>query len=580
MIPMISRFTAVLFMGVFWTCQAFGQVENFDSLAVPALPEGWFSTITGNDTAPRFITANNFSDTAPNSLFVAGFNSVNRTMIHSPQFFTPKVPTQIIFRHKFAFEHGPTANYDGAQLFYVPDALGSYGSNYEWTVQAGSFSQGGYTGTVDNLHNNQIGGLSAWVGDQSTFTTVTADLPINPATTAAQIGWALFSDNSVSSQGWWIDSVAINPSVNLKVEQSQVGVAYLGSGLTVVTSVTNTSGTVATNVKLHQTVPQDTSIVAAAVSSGALVQGTRILDATFPTILPGATATLNLTVNVPSSVSSATFLEVTSGDSLQRRTFPLRHLAFTPSLQGNLPSQAIISFDFVSPTDDACQTQALGSSPIGKIGFTNRGTCTLEEKIKNLQFAGEVAAIILDDTNDPVAASGSSAGITIPAFLAQSGDRYLLNQVASAGLDVALRSVGGALNFNAAVLGDQFDPNALNNSSSMLVATVTDTRQQDFVASLVQAKSLLKGLKLGTNKRSKRKMAERARTLKALMQNIKATQATIAGLLPAVQITSAINSASKAVLKAARLQSRTFTADKAKALKALEKARKLGASGL
>jgi|GEM_PF-4596652 len=578
LIKLITLITVNMFLAL----PAFSQVENFDLISPPELPDGWFSSASGFGNPPQFVTSNAFSDTSPNSLFSAGYNQVNRTMVHSPQFFMPKVPTQLIFRHRHQLQHGGTVNYDGAQLFFVPNIYRGHGPEYEWTAQFGSFSQGGYNGTVSNSYSNQIGGQQAWVRNQLSFITTVANFPPNQTAQTAQIAWALFSDSSISSQGWWIDSIEISPAADLKVRQSSnQSFGYLGSTVTVITEVANLSSTPATNARMRQTLPQDAVLLSAEASSGSVTGSGKVLNALFPVILPGGVETLSITISVPAQVSKAVFLEIAEGSQILRRTYALRHLPFSaPPFEGTLSATTITAFDFFPPTDDACQGQALGSAGTGKIGITVRGNCSLEQKIKNLQNAGGIAVIIIDDTDDPVAPGGLSAGITIPAFLAQGGDAHLLSQAAARGVQAALTGVSDSLHFTAQVLGDQFDPRPLNNTDSLVLPVRYDDRQEQFAGNILEAQKLLKSLKIGKTGKAKQAVKIKAQELLSLMVSISRESQTISALISEPKILPAVKQAERLVKKAAKLKGHTFAADKRRAAAALRRAYLLAAKEL
>jgi len=93
-------------------------------------------------------------------------------------------------------------------------------------------------------------------------------------------------------------------------------------------------------------------------------------------------------------------------------------------------------------TTDACQAPLINASAIaGKWALVDRGNCNFTVKAKNVQDAGAIGMIIIDNKDDscyPPGMSGDDASVTIPVVsLTRDDGNTLRNQVAS-GLNVTL----------------------------------------------------------------------------------------------------------------------------------------------
>ena len=103
--------------------------------------------------------------------------------------------------------------------------------------------------------------------------------------------------------------------------------------------------------------------------------------------------------------------------------------------------QSVTADVAISPTLDAC-TALPANSLSGKIGIAQRGTCPFAQKVKNLQDAGAIAAIIYNspDTANQnpgeavtnMSTDGTITGITIPSvFLAESKGEQIVSMINS-----------------------------------------------------------------------------------------------------------------------------------------------------
>jgi hypothetical protein len=73
----------------------------------------------------------------------------------------------------------------------------------------GSFVSNGYNRTLSTSYSNPLGGRSAWSGTSTNYVTTIVNLPAAAAGQNIQLRWRCGSDSSVSSNGWFIDTLSI-----------------------------------------------------------------------------------------------------------------------------------------------------------------------------------------------------------------------------------------------------------------------------------------------------------------------------------------------------------------------------------
>nr|WP_164976864.1 M36 family metallopeptidase [Chryseobacterium sp. CH1] len=118
-----------------------------------------------------------------------------------------------------------------------------------------------------------------------------------------------------------------------------------------------------------------------------------------------------------------------------------------------LGGQAVTADLAIANPIAACSGLAAGSLT-GKIGVAQRGTCSFATKVKNMQVAGAIGAIIYDPVNaDPITMGKDDnvTGINIPSIMMGKAEgEYLVNQM------------NGGTTINASL---QFDYNGFKHSS-------------------------------------------------------------------------------------------------------------------
>jgi len=185
--------------------------ENFDSVAPPALPEGWLAT-NALGAPPLWVTSNNGvptppADTSPNAAFIDDPAAVSDKRLDAPSvFFFEGFAPQLAFRQNFNLEASdidPTIGFDGGVL-----ELSNDGGNSFQEVPASAFVEGGYNRTISTDRGSPIAGRQAWSGNSGGFIRTVVNLPA-VQTQPVIVRWRMASDNSGSGEGWRVDTVRI-----------------------------------------------------------------------------------------------------------------------------------------------------------------------------------------------------------------------------------------------------------------------------------------------------------------------------------------------------------------------------------
>ncbi len=125
-------------------------------------------------------------------------------------------------------------------------------------------------------------------------------------------------------------------------------------------------------------------------------------------------------------------MEVLSPPSLAGK-YASREATFTPSLEerGTVEEELVLVDDDDlgtdtgsgnGTTDDGCQAPVNDSELSGKIALVQRGGCTFEEKIRNVEDAGAVAALVFNTAGDPFVMTGTAGSVDIPAVMIGQAD--------------------------------------------------------------------------------------------------------------------------------------------------------------
>ncbi|MEJ2602915.1 MAG: S8 family serine peptidase [Gammaproteobacteria bacterium] len=129
-------------------------------------------------------------------------------------------------------------------------------------------------------------------------------------------------------------------------------------------------------------------------------------------------------------------MEVISPPSLAGK-YASREAAFTPQLEdtGSIEEELVLVDDDSLATDagdangttyDACQPPVNGDDIADRVALLARGGCTFETKLRNVEDAGAVAALVFNNAGAPFVMTGTSGSVDIPAVMIGEADGTLL----------------------------------------------------------------------------------------------------------------------------------------------------------
>jgi hypothetical protein len=179
--------------------------QNFDGVTAPALPAGWTTSAGGAESA--WVTSTTQRDTLPNAAFSPDPSNIGSNALVSPVIPILSSSAKLTFRNNYSLEASstPTVGYDGGVLEIKVGA----GAFQDILAAGGSFAANGYTRTISSGFSNPFAGRQAWSGRSGGFITTAVNLPAAAAGQNVQLRWRCATDNSVSSTGWYIDTISI-----------------------------------------------------------------------------------------------------------------------------------------------------------------------------------------------------------------------------------------------------------------------------------------------------------------------------------------------------------------------------------
>lgn len=235
-----------------------GDEWNFDDVTAPALPTGWTSSVDG--AGAPWATQTTLVDTAPNAAHADQAAAVGNSYLTSPTINVAAGGGKLDFRLAYNLESG----FDGAILEIAVNG----GAFADIVTAGGSFSAGGYNGTISSSWGSPIGGRPAWTGSQPTYITSTVDLPPSAAGQPVVLRWRIANDQSLTAtapHGLWIDTVKLTAGTAPTDPIAQVTPTSLS--FSVAPDATGTSPLTITNIgggTLNFTVAESETTTAAA----------------------------------------------------------------------------------------------------------------------------------------------------------------------------------------------------------------------------------------------------------------------------------------------------------------------------
>ena len=180
--------------------------ENFDSTAVPGLPDGW-AAINLDASPVLWTTTTTFSDTPPLHAFVTVPAVVSDKLLVSPSFAIQTESAQLSFRHLNVLEAGN----DGGVLEISLDK----GAFVDILAAGGTFIENGYNSPISTSSGNPIGGRMAWSGVSGGYRTTRVNLPARAAGSNVRLRWRVASNSSIALPGsvWRVDTITVTELV-------------------------------------------------------------------------------------------------------------------------------------------------------------------------------------------------------------------------------------------------------------------------------------------------------------------------------------------------------------------------------
>lgn len=363
--------------------------QNFDGAAVPALPAGW-SALVNPQGSPVWRTVNTSTQSAPNAAFVNFAATTTLSFLQSPAIPVTSSNARLTFRHSYNSEF----EWDGAILQISLD-----GVNYLDILDSGAgarFIEGGFNYVLKNAavdgNTNLLQNRPAWTGNSGGFITTTVQLPAAAAGKSVRFRWISGADSAftVNNSGWTIDNVALvegyqctpsNCVADLAVSQTVApNPVVTGSDLTYNITVTNNGPARATDVTVTDSIPAGTSFQSATAANGWSISPLAVGDTgsityTKPSLAPGESALLTLTVKAECGVPDGTTISNTASASSSRPDSNGDNNSFTVQSQAsdtapviNTPANIVQAADPGLPTAvvnySATATDNCGSPPV------------------------------------------------------------------------------------------------------------------------------------------------------------------------------------------------------------------------
>jgi extracellular elastinolytic metalloproteinase len=175
------------------------NIENFDDLILPNLPEGWTNTVhSGSD---HWLTRDFESTSSPNSAYGYSAPLVGSASLTTKSYQIDSNSASLSFQ----IYHRLEQSYDGVLLEY------SINNGATWTdiKNGGTFISHPYTHTISSSFSSPISGREAWSGNSGGFKEVKLVLNSSLNGQNVKFRWVIGSDSSVSYEGVYIDDFQI-----------------------------------------------------------------------------------------------------------------------------------------------------------------------------------------------------------------------------------------------------------------------------------------------------------------------------------------------------------------------------------
>ncbi|HZI31019.1 MAG TPA: immunoglobulin-like domain-containing protein, partial [Candidatus Binatia bacterium] len=427
----------------------YGISENFDGVASPALPAGWFTTnVSGTAANWSTTTASYYS--APDSAFLAEPASLGQNALVSASFKVTTTSAQLSFRQNYGFEYvtrGHNSTYYDGGVLEIQIGNGAF---TDLVAAGGSFVSGGYNAAITTSSDNPLGGRSAWVGSSGGWTAVTARLPASAAGQNVRLRWNFATDsgNASSVAGWYVDSIVVTDappsclSVFTDIAASQslaTNSLQSGQNLVYTLSVTNLGPQSAANVVLTDTVPVNASFVSA--SPGCTYVGGQVLCPAGTLVVGGST---NFTATFAPAAGSV-FTNIISAGTVTPEISVANNQATLVSTQIFSAAAPQITLSPVSQTIECggnanCSLSASGTPPLAiqwsLDGAPVSGATNLTLSLVNVHVPDHVIAVTVTNLYGGVTSNAVvNVRDTLPPVITLEGANPIYIELGSAFTD-------------------------------------------------------------------------------------------------------------------------------------------------
>jgi hypothetical protein len=179
--------------------------QNFDSVTVPTLPEGWTASVELN-SPETWVTSLFNPQSFPHSAYIRNAATVGGgASLTSPAIQIQASGAIVRFAHRYASEVG----WDGGVL----EISSNDGPFIDVITAGGEFISNGYNGVLGSSTGNPLSGRNAWNGSSNAIVTSSVRLPANVAGTSVRLRWRFGADDNTvgagPNPGWNIDNVEV-----------------------------------------------------------------------------------------------------------------------------------------------------------------------------------------------------------------------------------------------------------------------------------------------------------------------------------------------------------------------------------
>ena len=134
----------------------------------------------------------------------------------------------------------------------------------------------------------------------------------------------------------------------------------------------------------------------------------------------------------PFSFLFGNYLNITSPTSISGPVYAARAQFGPPMPAVPIQAEIVLVEDDLSPSNDACDSILNDSAINGKIAMLFQGSCPFDEKVKAVQDAGAVAAIVVSTLGVLLPMAGDDTSIHIPSMMIRLNDaNQILNAIDS-----------------------------------------------------------------------------------------------------------------------------------------------------